>query len=288
MTTTDLELIAPDARSMPAAEAAPPRNLTVIEHAIRSGATPERLQALLELQVQLDEHQLKMMREKLRLDEEGRRAAGLLAFQRDFAAFRGENITIPKNKCVDRGKAGSFMQAEFHTVMLKLSPALARHGFGLRHDMRFGAKPWPLPENPNNVIGWVWVTCFLGHRDGHTATLELEGPPGDLPANTDVQNMQVTASYLKRQSALAITGTPTGGEDDENNIRRSPPGGPVDDAQAKADANVLQAGRDAAMSGMAELTAWWGALTAKQRSAHNKDFAQLRRAAQQADQGVTQ
>jgi len=195
------------------------RPLTVIEHAIRSGASPDQLQTLLELQVRADNHQLEMMREKRRMDEEDRKAAALLAFRRDFAAFRGENIVVEKNKHVDRGRAGSFMQAEYHSIAKLLSPALSKHGFSFRHDQKFGPKPWPLPDNPGNVVSWVWVTCFLEHKDGHVETLELEGPEGDQSANTPVQNMQLTASYLKRQSLLAITGTATGGEDDEAAMR---------------------------------------------------------------------
>ena len=265
----------------------PQRPLTVIEHAIRSGASPEQLQSLLELQVRADNHQLEMMREKRRMDEEDRKAAALLSFRRDFSAFRGENIIITKDKLVDRGRAGSFMQAEYHAVMQKLSPALSRHGFGIRHDQRFGPKPWPLPDNPGNVVGWVWVTCYLEHKDGHVETLELEGPEGDQSANTPVQNMQLTASYLKRQSTLAITGTATGGEDDENGMRskakrREPDGG---DEQGPDD-TLLDAGRAASMNGMAALNQWWASLTPRQQKDMGQDFGPMRKAARQADEGA--
>ena len=40
------------------------------------------------------------------------------------------------------------------------------------------------------------------------------------------------------------------------------------------------------MNGMKSLTAWWGALTAKQRSELNPEFPALRNAAQMADRGV--
>ena len=264
------------------------RPLTVIEHAMRSGASPDQLQALLELQVRADNHQLEMMREKRRMDEEDRKRDSLLAYRRDFAAFRGENIVVEKNKHVDRGRAGSFMQAEYHAIAKLLSPALSRHGFGFRHDQRFGLQAMPTAENPNNRAGWVWVTCYLEHKDGHVETLELEGPEGDQSANTPVQNMQLTASYLKRQSLLAITGTATGGEDDENGMRgkfkrREPDADGADDGDA-----LLDAGRDEAMKGMKALTAWWGGLTAKQRSAMNSEFGALRRGAMQADQGGAQ
>ena len=258
------------------------RELSVIEHAVRSGATPEQLQSLLELQVRADNHQLEMMREKRRMDEEDRVAAAILAFRRDFAAFRGENNIISKDKMVDRGRAGSFMQAEYHSVATKLSPALSRHGFSFRHDQKFGVRDWPTAENPGAKIGWVTVTCYLEHKDGHAEVLTLEGPEGDQSANTAVQNMQLTASYLKRQSLLAITGTATGGEDDEGKLR----GRGAKEEAAPEDDGALQAGRDAAMTGMAALTAWWGTLTNKQRGTYSKDFTQLRRVAQQADQGA--
>jgi len=257
-------------------QAMPPRPLSVIEHAMQSGASPEQLQSLLELQVRADNHQLELMREKRRMDEEDRKAAALLAFRRDFAAFRGENIVVEKSKHVDRGRAGSFMQAEYHAIMQKLSPALSRHGFSIRHDQKFGVKPWPLADNPSNVVGWVWVTCFLEHKDGHFEVLELEGPEGDQTANTPVQNMQLTASYLKRQSALAITGTATGGEDDENGMG----GRQRDDAgQSSESESLLDAGRAEALKGMPALTAWWGSLTAKQRTSLNAEFGALRRCA---------
>ena len=264
------------------------RPLTVIEHAIRSGASPDQLQTLLELQVRADNHQLEMMREKRRMDEEDRKAAALLAFRRDFAAFRGENIVVEKNKHVDRGRAGSFMQAEYHSIAKLLSPALSKHGFSFRHDQKFGPKPWPLPDNPGNVVGWVWVTCFLEHKDGHVETLELEGPEGDQSANTPVQNMQLTASYLKRQSLLAITGTATGGEDDENGMRGKRRTQQQDEGENGADDALIDAGRAEAMKGMKALTAWWGGLTAKERSAMNGEFGALRRGAMQADQGGAQ
>jgi hypothetical protein len=158
------------------------------------------------------------------MQERDRQRNAMLASKRDFAAFRGANIIIPKGKEVDRGKAGKFMQAEYDDVCARLSPALSQHGFAFRHDQRFGVSR-QMQDGVESDCPWVWVTCFLEHRDGHTERLDLEGPPGDLFANTPVQNMQATASYLKRVSLLAITGTATGGEDDEARLRNRDAGG---------------------------------------------------------------
>lgn len=263
--------------------AAPHYQLNAVEHAIRAGATPDQLERLLELQVRADNHKLEMMREKRRMDEEDRKAAGVLAFRRDFAAFRGENVIIPKSKLVDRGKAGSFTQAEYGAVMQMLSPALSKHGFSLRHNEVFGSKKWTT-EGVQNDIPWVYVTCHLEHRDGHSERLDLEGPPGELNANTPVQNMQATGSYLKRQSALAITGTATADEDDENKMKRKA-GGAADRQEIQPEDNaLLQAGRDASMSGMKSLTAWWSSLNEQQRGRLNPEFGEMRKAARKADE----
>jgi hypothetical protein len=99
--------------------------------------------------------------------------------------------------------------------------------------------------------------------------------------------MQATGSYLKRQSALAITGTATADEDDENKLRRKASA----EAQTKGDEEreaILQQGRDAAMKGTPALNAWWGKLTAKQRNDMQTDFASMRRAAAVADKGGQQ
>lgn len=263
------------------------RQLSVVEYAVQRGATVAEIQAILELQVQADNHQLSLMREKRRMDDEDRKAAAVLAYRRDFAAFRGENIIAPKSKLVDRGKAGSFTQSEYHTICNLLSPALSRHGFSFRHDQKFGAKEWATAEDPNVRVGWVWVTCFLEHKDGHAETLELDGPQGDQSANTDVQNMQLTASYLKRQSLLAITGTATGDEDDESKMRgkqrREPEGdeGAADESEA-----LVSAGSQAAKSGMATLNKWWASLTPRQQKDMGQDFGAMRKAARAADEGV--
>lgn len=230
---------------------------------------------------------LEQIEKMMDLRERWERREAEKAFREAFAAFRGLNIIIPKTKHVDRGRGGSFDQAEYDEVCRRLSPGLSANGFSFRHDQKFGLRR-VMTDGAENDIGWVWVTCYLEHRDGHSEKLELEGPPGDLSVNTPTQNMQTTASYLKRQSVLAITGTATGGEDDEAAMRKRT----EKDADPEADSELtakLQAGRDASMLGEKALTEWWGKLTAKERSALNDDFGGLRRAARAADaKGVQQ
>lgn len=247
-------------RALPTAPDSSPAGMMMA--ALQSGATLEQFEKMMDLQVRWEKREAEK------------------AFREDFAAFRGKNIIIPKTKHVDRGRAGSFVQAEYDEVCRRLSPALSEFGFSFRHDQKFSVRRI-MTDGLENDVGWVWVTCHLEHRKGHSEALELEGPPGDLSANTPTQNMQATASYLKRQSLLAITGTATGGEDDEAKMRNRQTEGAGDDAGQ--DDDLLAAGRDAAMNGMKPLTEWWGGLDAKQRGRLQKDFAGMRRAAQEAD-----
>jgi hypothetical protein len=211
--------------------------------------------------------------------ERDRQREAVLAFRRDFAGFRGENVIVPKTKLVEQkgrdDKAGpKFMQSEFDVVCSMLSPALSKHGFSFRHDMKFGTREWPTPDNANNLIGWVTVTCFLEHRDG-------SGRKNPL------QEMQSTASYLKRQSILAITGTATGGEDDESRMRRRP--ADSTDATPESDAELsrlVDLGNATAEKGSKAINAWWAGLTGKQRELLHNHFGAMKKAAAKADGGA--
>lgn len=287
---SDIELRTIDINGLPAAarQADPGRQLSVVEYAMRQGATAADVRALVELQIQMDNHKLAMLKQQDEREREERTRLSVLSFRSDFAAFRGENIVVPLTKDVDRGRAGSFVQAEYHVASSMLSAALSRHGFSVRHKIGFGSKPWTT-DGAVSDVPWVYVTCYLEHRDGYAETLDLEGPPGDLSANTPTQNMQVTASYLKRQSLLAITGTATGGEDDENRLRgrgSRHPGGAAKQGQIAGDDDPLVIdGERCAQGGAKDLNEWWGRQTESDRKRLTPKFAGMRKAARLVDTG---
>jgi hypothetical protein len=275
------------------------RPLTVIEAAIRSGATPDQLERLLDLQVRADNHQLELMRVKRHMGEEDRILAAKLAFDDALNKLRSHNIIVPKTKEVVQTARGGgpgprFKQSEFDVVCSMLSPALYACGLSFRHDMRFDVRDWKadgsnpaVPAGTAITIPWVFVTCYLTHKDGHTETLTLEGPPDSSGSKNPLQEMQSTASYLKRQSLLAITGTATGGEDDENGMRgRRPARWEIERTEQQLDDldALIKTGNEHAASGMKALTAWWGMLDAKGRTALNPHFGAMRRVATAADQ----
>lgn len=262
-----------------------PQPLTVIQAAIQAGATPDQLERLLDLQVRADNHQLELMREKRRMDEEDRVLASKLAFDAALNKLRQHNVIVPKTKeVVQTARSGGpgprFMQSEFDVVCSMLSPALHDCGLSFRHDMRFGSKPWTT-DGVTSDTAWIWVTCHLTHKDGHAETLTLEGPPDSSGSKNPLQEMQSTASYLKRQSLLAITGTATGGEDDENRLRSKGKQRTQDDHDPLEEVRAV--GQEKAMEGMATLTAWWGSLTSRQRTDLSPEFKTWRAAATAAD-----
>lgn len=237
----------------------------LLDIAMQSGDKDiERLERLMSMDLRYRE-----MLEKDRLRD------AMLAFREDFARFTGENIIIPKTRHVERGKAGSFEQAEYDRVCGMLSPALSKHGFGFRHDQKFTSVKW-MTEGVESDRPWVIVTCYLEHRKGHTETVTLEGPPGELTANTIVQNMQTTASYCKRQSLLAVTGTATGGEDDENALRKRGENDATDRSEQQVARQAGVAERFAAATSIQELSKAMNALTMDEKKQHQSAFNKRR------------
>jgi len=267
------------ARAAAAANAVTPADLLVI--AMQSeNQDIDRLERLMAMDLRYREQQALELTRQREWQEQDRQRDAVLAFRESFAAFRGENIVIPHTKHVDRGNAGSFEQAEYHLVSGMLSPALSKHGFGYHHKTEFTTHQLPGLEGPDAYVPWVKVTVFLQHRKGHVESMQLEGPPNDLKGNTPIQNMQAAASYMKRRSLLDITGTATGGEDDEAKLVQQQKG----EAKSNAADQLRDAGRAASMEGMAKLTEWWKTLNAKDQAAMSKDFGEMRKAARRADE----
>ena len=79
-----------------------------------------------------------------------------------------------------------------------------------------------------------------------------------------------------------LTGTATGGEDDEARMKHN---AKSEDRRDDFE-ELLDAGRNAAIEGSKALTAWWAGLDNKGRSLMNKEFAQLRKDAAKSDKPV--
>lgn len=180
------------------------------------------------------------------------------AYDAAFSAFKAEAVVIIKNKSVSAGPLSGKKYAELFSVVNAVTPALSRHGL---------SSSWQITKD---LPDWIEVTCTLKHTAGHTETVSMGGPPDIGGAKNPIQARASTVSYLQRYTLKAITGL-SEQEDDTDGGHDSGEENPK-----------LQAGRDAAMEGLTALTAWWGALSAGDRKALQKDFGALRSAAQKA------
>jgi hypothetical protein len=206
---------------------------------------------------------LEQVEKMMELQERWEAGEARKAYNTAFAEFKAEAVHIVKNRKVTDGPLKGKSYAELHSVVDALTPALSRHGL---------SASWKLTKDDKD---WMEVTCYLRHIRGHEESVSMGGPPDVGGAKNAIQARASTKSYLERYTLKAICGVAEGGDDDDGQ------GGPQA-AQEQAD-GLLQAGRDASMKGMVELTAWWGKLSAKDRGRLQKDFAGMRRAALEAD-----
>lgn len=242
----ELTLIEPDEVLPAAAQSAPDNSPASMMLALqRSGASLEQIEKMMALQRQWDADQARK------------------AYNAAFAAFKAEAVRIARNRAVTDGPLKGKAYAELHAVVDALTPALSQHGL---------SASWKLTKDERD---WMEVTCYLRHVDGHEESVSMGGPPDTGGAKNAIQARASTKSYLERYTLKAICGVAEGGDDDDGNGGAQAAGDDKDD--------LKQAGRDAAMKGMQALTAWWGSLTAKERGRLQKDFAGMRKAAQEAD-----
>lgn len=212
--------------------------------ALQSGATLEQFEKMMDLQAKWERHEAEK------------------AFNAAFAAFRGEDLRVVSDKARTSGPLSGQKYATLYAFVKATKIALSKHGL---------TASWKVTRDEPE---WIEVTCVLKHAMGHSETVSMGGPPDIGPARNILQARHSTVSYLERYTLKAICGLAEQGDDDDG-----AGGAPKEEAEDL----ILQAGRDAAMLGMKELTEWWGKLDAKQRSRLQKDFAGMRRAAQEAD-----
>lgn len=186
----------------------------------------------------------------------------LKAYNEAFAAFKAEAVVVIKNREFGTGPLAGRKYAELASVVDGATPALSRHGLSIS---------WKLTKDDKD---WLEVTCTLKHAGCHFEVVSMGGAPDVGGAKSAIQARVSTKTQLERHTMMAICGLAAREEE--------PP--PNSSKVTEADEAVLQVGRDEAMKGMVPLTAWWGTLNAKQRSAYSKDFAGMRKAAARADE----
>lgn len=163
-----------------------------------------------------------------------------------------------------------------------IRPIYTKHGFSISFNEGEGA-----PEGHARIL--AYVSC-----GGHTRTYKLDMPNdgkgakgGDVMTKTHATGSAHT--YGRRYLLKDIFNIAIGENDDDGN---GGDGGGDDGQQAQkspeqaARERLLDAGRAAAMNGMAALNKWWAGLSPRQQKDMGPDFGPMRKAARQADEGV--
>lgn len=161
----------------------------LLQIAVEKGADLDRLERLMNMQIQWEEHQAKR------------------AFVAAMAAFKSEDLRIYKDKQVSytsKGGRTEYAHATLGNVVATIAPALARHGLSHR---------WETKQDR----GFITVTCSLTHQDGHSESIALSSGADESGGKNSIQAIGSTVSYLQRYTLLAITGLATSDYDDDGN-----------------------------------------------------------------------
>lgn len=125
------------------------------------------------------------------------------AFNRAFAAFKAESVTILKGTEIKDGPLKGKHHADLHDVISATTEPLAKHGLTIS---------WKTTKDDKD---WMEVTCFLKHDAGHAETESMGGAPDSGPGRNAIQARGSTRTYLQRYTALAILGQAAKGADDD-------------------------------------------------------------------------
>ncbi len=175
--------------------------------AVESGADLDRMEQLMALQERWEANQAKK------------------AFVEAMVEFKSKPIIIGKNKHVSfttsKGRT-EYDHAELVDVTEAIVPRLAEHG--LSHD-------WSVSQEGTKIT----VTCTITHRLGHSKSVSMTAPADDSGGKNSIQAIASAKTYLERYTLLAVTGTATGGEDDDGRGYEDPPQDPAPTQGADAD-----------------------------------------------------
>lgn len=216
---------------------------------------------------------LEQVEKMMDLQERWERREAEKALNAALSAFRAEAIEVIKRKGVGyMGKTGwvGYKHAELSDLVDGVAPALARQGLSHR---------WDVQQAGNQIT----VTCILTHALGHSIQVSLTAGPDTSGNKNPIQAIQSAITAMQRHTLKAITGVAEKGDDDDANSTE-PKGAQKAEGALEGSQDLIDAGRAAAMDGMAELTKWWGSLGKKEQAALSKEFGGMRKAARAADE----
>jgi hypothetical protein len=171
--------------------------------AVQSQAPLERLQQLMEMQIQWEKHEAEK------------------AYNVAFAGFKAEAIQLIKTKEITDGPLKGKKHLTLAEIVTVTSPLLAKHGLSLS---------WKLIEDSKD---WMVVQATLRHAAGHCEAIQQGGPPDSGPGRNALQARGSTNTYLQRFTGTAILGLAAREQDDDG-------AGGADDVPQEAVDKVLK------------------------------------------------
>lgn len=263
----------PRTAALPAVQSEPARQLSVVEYAMQNGATAAEVKALVELQIQMDNHKREMRRLDDERDRELRAEAARNAYAAAIAAFKAEGVKVIRSKTITDGPLKGKKHADVFGVVDAATEALSKHGL---------SATWETLQDDKD---WIKIACRIKHVAGHSESVAFGGPIDTGPGRNAIQARKSTVSYLERITMeLALGLAEADADDDGNGGKKQSTQASTEQGKDVGEFERLQAeGREKAMDGMRPLTEWWGRLNAKQRSLMNDEFRSMRRAAAHAD-----
>lgn len=236
----------------------------------QGGALAVNSPAAMMLQAMSQGASLEQVEKMMDLQERWERREAEKAFNEALALFKAEAVEVLKRKAVSfttrDGDTTSYKHAELSDVVDAVGPALSKHGFSHRWDVK-------------QEKGEITVTCILKHAKGHSESVTMSAPPDASGKKNAIQQIASATSYLQRYTLKAITGVAEKGQDDDGAT-----GAPPADEEI-----VLDAWRAEAMKGEKALRDYYTKHTPTDDfwSAHSKALKQAARKAD-ADAGGAQ
>jgi hypothetical protein len=152
--------------------------MAMLDRALSSGATPETLEKLLNMQERWEKSQARK------------------AFDTAIAEAKAKLRPVARNREGHNNKR----YADFAAVARAVDGILSEHGLSYR-----------FRSTQNEKIN---VTCILSHRDGHSEETTLSGPADTSGSKNAIQAIGSTLTYLQRYSLMQALGLAASDDDD--------------------------------------------------------------------------
>lgn len=182
-----------------------PRQLSVVEYAIQNNAPVDQVRALVELQIQMDNHKLEMRKRDDEREREQRAEAAREAYNEAMAAFKAEAPRVVRSKDITDGPLKGKKHADLFAVTSAVTALMSKHGL---------TASWaPLEDSEK----WIRIECRVKHVAGHSEAVAFGGPVDTGPGRNAIQARKSTSSYLQRLTLELALGLAESDADDDGN-----------------------------------------------------------------------